>query len=141
MAPSRAARHALVVVVNVVVVVGSSTSCPPGEYLDGSVCTSCIPGTFLNVSKSTALWPSSCDLCPGGEYVPTSGSDQGYSCPSGFYSIADRTQCVSCEAGQFVANGTACKACPLGKYAPQALNGACLDCAAGAYTQKKVKRG
>jgi hypothetical protein len=122
-----------------VMLAAGATICSDGQYLDGTTCMSCGPGTYLNASKGTSVWPSVCDLCPGGEFVATSGADRCYECLPGEYSVADRTQCASCEAGQFVANGTACQACPGGTYAPQALNGACLDCGAGSYTLKKVR--
>ena len=126
---------------NFIIGVSAVTECKDGQYLD-TTCKSCAPGKFLNASalNKTKAWPSDCEACPGGTYVVTSGSDQCYECLPGEKSGVDRTQCESCQAGQFVAeDGLECLACPFGTYAPQALNDECLDCEAGSYTSKKVR--
>jgi len=121
---------------------GVDAACVEGEYWDSaqSSCEKCAPGKFVNATaEDYSNWPTECDLCPGGKYVVDSGSSECIDCLNGEYSVDDRTQCASCEAGEYVLDGVGCQACEIGKYAPQALSNNCLDCEAGSYTFKKVR--
>ena len=72
-----------------------------------------------------------CSSCPSGTYAPYAGTVNCTTCPLGKLSSADRTQCATCQAGQYTLNETSCEYCELGKYAPVrhvSCVGASLDC-------------
>jgi hypothetical protein len=54
-------------------------------------------------------------------------------CPAGSFAAVTKDRCGDCDPGQYV-NGSICVNCEIGRYAPTAMNGGCLECAGGFYT-------
>jgi predicted outer membrane repeat protein len=93
------------------VTVGLS-QCGATEAFDGTQlkCV-CAAGTSLNYTTST------CQLCPQGQYAPSTGSASCLINTPGYYSSADRTKQIACPVGTFL-NGTslACSPCAAGTF-------------------------
>jgi len=92
---------------------------------------------FVN-GRLEAPWPTSCKLCPGGQYNVALGQSSCTECVGGKLSNAERSGCEDCEAGQYTSN-FACNDCEWGKYAPTAQKDSCLTCFAGDYVNRKLK--
>jgi hypothetical protein len=92
---------------------------------------------FVN-GRLEAPWPTSCKLCPGGQYNVALGQSSCTECVGGKLSNAERSGCEDCEAGQYTSN-FACNDCEWGKYAPTAQKDSCLSCYAGDYVNHKQK--
>jgi len=110
---------------------GECNGCVSGKYTlsDGAdACIDCAAGTYSNAVAA------SCVDCAAGKYLADNRTDCIW-CPENSYSVsrsAGITYCL-CHAGWSGTNCD-CAGCVSGKYTPSDGADACIDCAAGTYS-------
>ena len=81
---------------------------------------------------------SECALCPSGRFQNQRAKAGCLDCQPGTVSNPSRTGCAACQPGEFSDSGGNCVPCAQGKFAPIALAGDCITCAAGSQTERSV---
>ena len=132
--------------------------CAAGKHVasgDGALITDCVScSAGKSVDEGIGGSQGDCDICSAGKY--TNGIDITIcsDCGGGTYSSNDRSQCLDCPAGKFVAaaaglsvancqncaagtfsvqgSGT-CTACPPGTFSNAAAANTCTDCPLGTF--------
>eukprot|EP00003_Mantamonas_plastica_P032595 TRINITY_DN893_c0_g1_i2.p1 TRINITY_DN893_c0_g1~~TRINITY_DN893_c0_g1_i2.p1 ORF type:complete len:1008 (+),score=174.89 TRINITY_DN893_c0_g1_i2:619-3642(+) len=123
--------------------------CLPGSYADSpgfGLCALCPNGTYSSVPAATTA--SVCTNCTAGQFNPAPGrSSVCDNCPSGTWSFAGYSFCVTCSGGSFLPTGGTsiedctgcesmffgtvgqanCTACPNGTYSMNAWT-SCAKC-------------
>eukprot|EP00960_Hanusia_phi_P005056 145786-Hanusia_phi.AAC.1 len=113
---------------------GACLPCPRGKYNDGTVagCLDCPVNT-----GGAGPGATSCSSCPANTYSGPGAGCQGYvlSCPSVTFSLSPGTGLICCsgQGWTWSIGSYPPTACPAGKHS-NALNEACLPCAANSYS-------
>ena len=90
-------------------------------------CVVCSAGWYSNDGIS-------CNLCPAGQYSPTSAQSSCQICTVGTYAAQNGSiQCTVCPAGSYSNDSISCEFCPPGQYSQSPAQSGCQNCPAGTY--------
>jgi len=109
--------------------------CIPGYFGPRGGCKPCAVGKY-----SITFGAPICITCEAGKFTIPFGATTCNACETGKYSPVHNSTCLTCANGRYAdwTGATSCGHCPSGQYQNETTYDACVDCAAGRWTEGKI---